>query len=584
MSKKDLRNIFSACKIVYQIDPLAVAVESSIFISNAFLVMYRISLFGTFLDHTVDYIDSVDSFVFVEYIYSPSFYSFAQLFGLWLITSFLMSLKRYFQSRLKIKYKEEMPARVVEKIADLNMEDVERKEFRDLLSNINNYAFSRILDTYMRVRQFFHQLVKMGSAAFFVFRINPWLPLGAFLLVLPEIIYKFRSKVAERKFLDESVERRKLADYIYREATRLRNFPELKVDRVFDFFLSIRESVTQELTEGVDSRRYDQYVKSFAFSVFDQFLFRGLLIALVAMAVVQNISVGIFQALFNYMRSLYSSSLALWDRLSSVGDNSQYIEDYLNFIEFTGFGDVSTGYLHLDAEDPSVSVQDLTFTYQGWKEPIFKDMNFFIEGGGKAGFVGEDGAGGTTLAKLLCGLYRIRKGDILYDGKSIKDLKRGELKENISAHFDAFVKYDLSFCENIVLSSSGTSGWDFDPDLYKQVLYVTGLDSWLEETGLDDSQKLGKSLGQGAEISQGYWQRIALARTLYRNSSVFILDNPLAYVDAFSRREIYKRLLAFVGDRTLLVMLNTLEVARYFDYAFLLENKKAKELQLGSTQ
>lgn len=574
---KKLRDTAAAVGLVYRTEPLTAIFEAFFFISDAFLQMYRIAVFGQFLDATIVFIQSARAFDLASYLSSPSFSIFLKLFGVWIAIGLFGAIKDYLNSRLEEKFWDEIPTKIIEKLSSLNLEDVESKDFQDLLSKVNNYSINRILDTYWRVRQIAYQLTKILSAAFFIFRINTLLALGAFILVLPEVLYKYWARKEERSFLDGAVDKRKYVDYIYSQTTGLRGFPELKVDGVFKFFLDSRKVVVQELIEGVSAKRFDQHIKGFFFALFDQALFRLLLIVLIAIAVLRKFAAGTFQALFNYMISLYDASLALWDRLSIIGDNANYVGDYYELTNFEGFGDVSTGKLVIKSAVPEIGVADLTFNYPGREEPAVRGLNFTIKPGDKVALVGADGSGETTIIKLLCGLYKISEGDILYDGISIKNLGRGELKDKISILFEDFVKYDMSIRKNILLAADEQ---EYDKGLYGQVLKVTLLDEWLEDEGMDDTQILGKLFGSGVEISSPHWQRIAVARTLYRNRPVFIMDEPLTLVDDGTRRRILENMTGFVGNRTLIVAMHSMEDVRFFDRVFTVDNGVVGEVSL----
>ena len=562
---------------VYYTEPLTATFEALFFISDAFLQMYRIAVFGQFLDVTIAFIRSARTFSLPDYLDSPSFSIFLKLFGVWIAIDLFGAIKDYLNSRLDIAYHSAVPAKVMSKLASLNLEDVESREFQDLLSKVNSYSVERILDTYWRVRQVAYYLVKISSAAFFVSEINAFLPLGVFLLVLPEVFYKYRAKKKLRLFLDGAVSKVKYAGRIYTQATNVRNFAELKVGGIFKFLSDSRESVVRELSGGVSKRRFNQHILGFFFALADQVLFRTLLVALVAVAIGQRLTVGTFQALFNYMISLYDGSLALWDRLSIIGDNAQYISDYYDFIGFEGFGDVSVGSQVIESAVPEIRVAHLIFSYPGRKDPAVRGLNFTIEPGDKVVLVGPDGSGKTTIIKLLCGLYKISEGDILYDGVSIRDLKRGELKSKISVLFEDFIKYDMSIRKNILLADAER---EHNKKLYRKVLEVTLLDDWLERENLSDSQILGRLFGAGVEISGAHWQRIAVARTLYRDRPVFIMDEPLTLVDDGTRRRILENMINFIGERTLIVTMHSMEDVRFFDRVLRVEDGEVKETSL----
>lgn len=576
--KKKLRSIFQALRLVYATDRTAAFFDSVLLFADAFLVMYRISVFGLFLDQTVLYIQERDRFVLADYFRSQSFYFFLILFGLWVLVNFFKSVKNYYRERLKSRFNYEIfPQQVIKKISQVNLGDVESPEFQNLLSSVNNYAASRIFDTYSRARQVIHELIKASSAAFFVYQIHPLLPLGAALLVLPEIAYKYSVMKRKRDFLDASIERNKYINQVYRQAKRLENFAELKVNGVFGFLVESRQRAAEDMSEGVSGREYDRYVKGFGFGLLDQILFRVLLLGLIAVAVVRKLTVGTFQSLFRYMLNLYDASLRLFDRLSMIGDNAQYICDYYDFLNFQGFGDVSVGEKVLPPGPSTIESRKLTFSYPGRDSAAVKDVNFTINSGDKALLIGPDGSGETTILRLLCGLYEVEQGDILFDNISIKNLQRGELKNKISALFENYVRYHMSIKKNIIVSDSER---EFNSHLYEKVLQVTMLDSWMDGQGFEDTQILGKLIRGGVEISNAFWQRVALARTLYRNRPVFIMDDPLSSVDSATRRSIFANMLEFLEGKTLIVALPSVEDIHYFERVFRVEDGRVKEVEI----
>ncbi len=578
--RKKLKSTFQALRLVYATDRTAAFFDSVLLFADAFLVMYRISVFGLFLDQTVLYIQERERFVLSDYFRSQSFYFFLILFGLWVLINFLKSVKNYYRQRLKSRFNYEIfPQQIIKKISQINLGDVESPEFQNLLSSVNNYAASRIFDTYSRARQVIHELIKASSAAFFVYQIHPFLPLGAALLVLPEIIYKYSVMKRKRGFLDASIERNKYINQVYRQAKRLENFAELKVNGVFGFLVESRQRAAEDMSEGVSGREYDRYVKGFGFGLLDQILFRILLLGLIAVAVVRKLTVGTFQSLFRYMLNLYSASLRLFDRLSIIGDNAQYICDYYDFLGFQGFGDVSTGEKVLNPGPSAIEVRNLTFSYPGRETAAISNVNFTVNSGDKAVLVGPDGSGETTILRLLCGLYKIERGDILFDSISIRELRRGELKNKISALFENYVRYHMSIKKNIIVSDSER---EFNKDLYDRVLQVTMLDSWMEEQGFEDEQILGRLIRGGVEISNAFWQRVALARTLYRNRPVFIMDDPLSSVDSATRRRIFANMLEFLERKTLVVALPSVEDIHYFERVFRVEDGKVEEVELNT--
>src|SRR5690606_32640506 len=117
--------------------------------------------------------------------------------------------------------------------------------------------------------------------------------------------------------------------------------------------------------------------------------------------------------------------------------------------------------------------------------------------------------------------------------------------------------------ENITLSGEKKS---INLDLYNKVKEISGVDQFMKKEKLLDEQKLGKYFTDGIEISPGYWQRIAIARMLYRNRQIFIMDEPFTYIDGPSRVEIIDGVLDFIGeDRTLIYISQNTDHLKKFD-------------------
>ncbi len=573
--KQKIKNSVRAIKLIYNMAPKTTIFEALFFFADAFLVMYRIKVFGIFLDETVKYVSSRAEFSFDTYITSSSFKYFLFLFLVWAVINLFSSINKYLKRRLRTIFNYQVfPNSIIEKISSLNMGDVESTEFQDLFWNVNAYSRSRIWDTYILFRQVVHSLIMVFSAFYFVAEIHPLLPLGAIFPVIPEIYYKYVKRIKKRNFLAGVVEKNKFINHLYRQVTQLRNFPELKVSDAFDFLYKSRDKVATELSAGVLRNDFDRYVKGFSFAFIDQAFFRLALILLVAFTIVQNLTVGTFQAIFNYMVNLYDSSLYFFERLSMIGANATYICDYYDFLEFEGFGDISSGTERLDSRITSIELENLTFTYSGREEPTLNNVNFSISAGEKVALVGPDGSGVTTLLRLLCGLYKVTDGDIYYNGVSIRSLARGELKDKVSAVFEDDVRYNMSIRKSITIADLDR---DFDRELYKEVLRVTLLDRWMAREGIKDSQILGRVQRKGMGVSAAHRQRISLARCLYRNRSVFLMDEPLSLVDTVKRRQIFRSMLDFVGERILIVTLNGLEDVSFFDRVFRVDGGEVTE-------
>jgi ABC-type bacteriocin/lantibiotic exporter with double-glycine peptidase domain len=172
-------------------------------------------------------------------------------------------------------------------------------------------------------------------------------------------------------------------------------------------------------------------------------------------------------------------------------------------------------------------------------------------------------------------LYKIAAGDYVIGGYSIRELDRGQLKKKISAVFQDYVNYNFSVKRNITLAGEKDR---VDEKLYKKVLKISGVGKFLKEEKISDKQILGKYFAGGREVSPGHWQRLAIARMLYRNRSVFIMDEAFLYIDGASRKQLMRDIIDFLGpERTLIYITQDRNNIKKFGRTFTLANGQISE-------
>jgi ATP-binding cassette subfamily B protein len=252
-------------------------------------------------------------------------------------------------------------------------------------------------------------------------------------------------------------------------------------------------------------------------------------------------------------------------------DELTFIEFLYEFIEIKGFADNLKKGKHLK-HNPVIEFDKVCFSYHGSGKQILLDASATINPGDKVMILGKDGTGKSSLLSLLAGLYELNAGQIKFDGIPMSKLARGQVKRRISVVPEDFARYYMTLRENVVL---GDLKKKFDAALYAQALEIAGLNEWIEESKIDDQQTLlGNYFEGGIAISSGHWQRITIARAIYRNRDIFILDQPFTYIDKHSVEEIFPKLMNFIGKRTVIFISEDHHYAKDFDSVYELEKKK----------
>jgi ATP-binding cassette subfamily B protein len=209
------------------------------------------------------------------------------------------------------------------------------------------------------------------------------------------------------------------------------------------------------------------------------------------------------------------------------------------------------------------------FQYPGQKGWALKNISLNIPKGQSLALVGHNGAGKSTLIKLLTKLYEPTEGDIFIDGKNLKDWSDEEIREHVSVVFQDFNKYQLTLGENVGLGSVKHME---DEERIKRSLQLSGGDELLPILGQGLKSPLGRWFMDGAELSGGQWQKIALARAFMREEAdILILDEPTAALDAQAEHAVFEKFRSLTKGRTSILISHRFPTVRMADKIVVIE-------------
>ena len=207
----------------------------------------------------------------------------------------------------------------------------------------------------------------------------------------------------------------------------------------------------------------------------------------------------------------------------------------------------------------SVEFKNVSFKYPRTDRYILKNISVKISSGEHLSIVGQNGAGKTTFIKLLCRLYDNYEGEILVDGKDIKEYSFKEYMKVISVVFQDFKLFAFTVKENVTVFNEG------DTDL-EEVYDISGVSNWIKELEDGDETYIYKYFVEGGiEPSGGESQKLAIARALYKNAPIVILDEPTAALDPIAEYEVYKNFDKLVNGKTAVYISHRLSSCRFCD-------------------
>ncbi len=193
----------------------------------------------------------------------------------------------------------------------------------------------------------------------------------------------------------------------------------------------------------------------------------------------------------------------------------------------------------------------VAFTYPGTDRTVLHDLSFAIRPEERVALVGANGAGKSTIVKLLCRLYDPTDGRILVDGVDLRELDPAAWRRRIGVLFQDFGRYQLTAAENIWIGDP--TGSPSDPRV-ADAARRTGLDEVARAWPLGLDSPLGRWLRPGTEPSAGQWQRIVLARAMLRDAGLLVMDEPTSALDARTQRDVIRSFQDAAAGRTALVV------------------------------
>ena len=213
------------------------------------------------------------------------------------------------------------------------------------------------------------------------------------------------------------------------------------------------------------------------------------------------------------------------------------------------------------------------FTYPGAKECSLEEVSLEIKEGEIIAVVGENGAGKSTLVKLIMGLYLPTKGKVLIGGCDTQTTHPNTIFKQISAVMQKFQKYKLTLAENIYLADIKGCEEDISKQMLETVLQKADL--YQIDRGLPNGYETVLSREfDGVDLSGGQWQRVAIARGLFKKHKVIILDEPTAAIDPIEETRIYNQFIEMAKGKTALIVTHRLGSAQLADRIVVMENGK----------
>lgn len=285
----------------------------------------------------------------------------------------------------------------------------------------------------------------------------------------------------------------------------------------------------------------------------------------------QEISVGAFAAVINSIGMMYAIIEEIVCRhLGSFAKNLGSIQNYLNFMA----SPEEEGEILEIPRKGKVNLSNISFRYPNSENMTLKDINLVLKQGETLAVVGENGSGKSTLVRLIAGLYHPTEGEVTYAGINLKDVSPQMRFKHVSAVCQKYQRYQLTLKENIGVSSMDQ---EMDERYLDQVTMEAGLDKHHENFTEGYDTMLSREFG-GIDLSGGQWQRVAIARGLYKEHELIILDEPTAAIDPLEETRLYKKFAELTDSKTGVIVTHRIGSAKIADRIAVMKEGRLVEL------
>lgn len=264
--------------------------------------------------------------------------------------------------------------------------------------------------------------------------------------------------------------------------------------------------------------------------------------------------------------------ISCWNKANTVSLKLCDFRDFVDYPEYDGSG-IAKAADHMNTV-PEIEFKNVSFRYDGAEQDTIHDLSLKLKSGEKLALVGLNGAGKTTLVKLLCGLYRPTSGEIFFNGIPLSDFKREDYYKLISPVFQEIRTAFFSLAETV----SGKSTAETDLEKAETCMRQAGLGAKIDALPDGIHTKLNKKVHEnGTELSGGEAQKLMLARALYKDAPLLILDEPTAALDPIAESKIYNEFNVMAKNKTSLFISHRLASTSFCDRIILLENGNITE-------
>ncbi|MDD2259223.1 MAG: ABC transporter ATP-binding protein [Bacilli bacterium] len=458
---------------------------------------------------------------------------------------------------------------------EMDYELLERPETQDAAEkatrriNAWNGVMGLVNNGFMLIEHFLMFII----ASAIVISVNWLLIIAILVLALFKVLFENKNQKREKhEFYDKTPPMWRRIGYTNNIASTLTIGKDLRIYAMDEFISQERNDATGEYLKIAIKNRKKTIINSILINFitfFDTLLLYGFMIYEV---IYNDMKIATFTFMVSSVYTLTNALHIVIRQNAHVLRNSLETKDYRNFmsIEYVREQENQT----IEADHIEVEFKNVYYSYYMQEGYALEDVSFKIKKGEKIALVGYNGAGKTTLVKLLGGLYHPTKGQILINGIDIETLERESLQKLISLVFQENIMYALEIAENIAMATTENVDYEKVADIVKLIELNKKVESLPNKIKTHITRELDET---AIELSGGETQLVALARAMYKNAPLYVLDEPTSAMDALNEVHMYRSFNDIIRGNTAIFISHRLSSTKFCDRIIFINEGKIIE-------
>lgn len=451
--------------------------------------------------------------------------------------------------------------KIFKKIDELNCAQFESTKKLDMINKAVSGSDSTVWVGFTLMDVFLFYTTYFLSMGVYLFQLKPVLSVCIVVVFLPCYLTDLISIKKFRMLEDKSAPIRRESEYYEKYASDIKETRILGVTDHFKKLFCLKLTKLNDMT--YETQRYKKMLQLIMNLM--QVAGYGFIILLTMCYVMKNeISVGAFAAVLSSIDRLFGfMSEVITERIGWASENVGNVQNFFAFLN----DDVKQEKIVYKVDADSIELRNVSFRYPSAESDALKDVNLKIKNGETIAVMGINGSGKSTLCKLLLGLYKPTKGKIYFGN----NFRNNSQDLNASAVFQNFCRYKISLKENICISNIGK---EMASDAFQEFCRKNDINVDTFDHGEDTI--LSREF-DGMELSGGQWQKIAIARGIFRNSPLIILDEPTSAIDPLEEVKLYKKFLDICVGKTAVIVSHRLSSVQIADRIIVMDHGRIIE-------